>query len=276
MEEFAILLTCYNRKDQTLECLKSLKKNTLFFKIFLVDDGSTDGTAKAVSACYPDVNIITGNGQLYWNRGMHLAWETASKNDFDFYIWINDDIILNGDAFKVILEDYKKVKKESIIVGVFESPEKKITYGGYIKGSTKKILYPNGKPQKCDYFNGNFVLIPGSVFKKVGNLDPIFPHAQGDFDYGLRAKKQGIQSYITSSVIGVCERHDKYPKWCDPRVKFSDRYSAFYGPLGGRPKPTFIFEKRHYGFSTALFHFFTIYLRLFFPSYWIKIKKSKI
>ena len=90
MEEFAILLTCYNRKDQTLECLKSLKKNTLFFKIFLVDDGSTDGTAKAVSACYPDVNIITGNGQLYWNRGMHLAWETASKNDFDFYIWIND------------------------------------------------------------------------------------------------------------------------------------------------------------------------------------------
>ena len=186
MEEFAILLTCYNRKDQTLECLKSLKKNTLFFKIFLVDDGSTDGTAKAVSACYPDVNIITGNGQLYWNRGMHLAWETASKNDFDFYIWINDDIILNGDAFKVILEDYKKVKKESIIVGVFESPEKKITYGGYIKGSTKKILYPNGKPQKCDYFNGNFVLIPGCVFKKVGNLDPIFPHAQGDFDYGSK------------------------------------------------------------------------------------------
>jgi len=51
-KEVAVLLTCYNRKAQTIACLGSLFEATipedLHLDIYLTDDGSTDGTGDAV------------------------------------------------------------------------------------------------------------------------------------------------------------------------------------------------------------------------------------
>ena len=87
----AILITCFNRKDKTLSCLKSVyaqaEVKDLSLTIYLVDDGSSDGTSNAVSSAYPEVNVLFGDGNLYWNGGMNLAWRTAIKECFDYYIW---------------------------------------------------------------------------------------------------------------------------------------------------------------------------------------------
>ena len=107
----AVLLTCYNRREKTLNCLKSLfncqlpENHTLV--VYLVDDDSSDGTSKAVRNDFPKVNVISGNGNLFWNKGMRLAWETASQtNDYDFYLWLNDDTILDNNAIFQLLETY--------------------------------------------------------------------------------------------------------------------------------------------------------------------------
>ena len=50
----AILITCYNRKAKTLRCLDSIQgtlgpwRDKIDAKVFLTDDGCTDGTADAV------------------------------------------------------------------------------------------------------------------------------------------------------------------------------------------------------------------------------------
>lgn len=65
----AILLTCYNRKDKTYVCLNSLYKNIseyCQFDIYLVDDGSTDGTAMMIAKDFPEVILIKGSGSLFW------------------------------------------------------------------------------------------------------------------------------------------------------------------------------------------------------------------
>lgn len=88
----AILITCHNRKNKTLKCLKHLSEQAIKLDIYLVDDGCTDGTSDAVKKEFPDVIIIQGDGELFWNRGMVKAWETASSRyDYDYYIWMNDD-----------------------------------------------------------------------------------------------------------------------------------------------------------------------------------------
>ncbi|NOZ83279.1 MAG: glycosyltransferase, partial [Epsilonproteobacteria bacterium] len=80
----SILLTCHNRKNKTLRCLRSLKEQVnpneeYSCFVYLVDDGSTDGTTPAICQKFPDVNIIQGTGCLYWYGGMQLAWEHALK-----------------------------------------------------------------------------------------------------------------------------------------------------------------------------------------------------
>ncbi|WP_456376512.1 glycosyltransferase family 2 protein [Lutibacter sp.] len=271
----AVLLTCHNRKAKTIACLTSLFKADLpkdyTLEVFLVDDGSTDGTTLAVKENFPQVNIIQGTGKLFWNRGMHLAWKTAANTkNYDFYLWLNDDVIIKNNGISVLLENQNEYT-ESIICGVMASAvDKNITYGGRDNNS-EMVLPDNSTPEICIYINGNMVLIPLKIYEKVGLLDEIYPHAIGDFDYGLRVIDKGFECRISSEIVGFCEANNSLPNWCIPEVKLIKRIKSLYSPLGNsHPYYFFIYEKRHFGFSKALKHFLTIHLRLLFPKLWLK------
>ncbi|WP_397445425.1 glycosyltransferase family 2 protein [Polaribacter sp. R77954] len=273
-KKIAVLLACYNRKVKTLNCLKSLYEATLprefTLDIFLVDDNSTDGTTAAVNQSYPKVNVIEGNGNLFWNRGMFKAWEVASMNyEYDFYLWLNDDVKLFKNSIVLMLEASEKTSFSSLICGPTCSEfEKTITYGGSKIGE-KGLVIPNGKIQECRIIHGNFVLVPRIVYDKIGNLDWSFKHAIGDFDYGLRAIKVGFKNYITSDYIGTCESNPTLPKWCLKETHIKNRFQLLYSPLGyAEPIPFFIYEKRHFGLLIAIKHFILINLRALIPQLW--------
>lgn len=276
----AVLLTCHNRYEKTINCLNALYKciipNQYFFDVFLVDDGSTDGTAERVKKVFPAVNIIMANGELYWNRGMYLAWNAAkNKMNYNYYFWLNDDTILFENSLKIMLDYSSVVNNNKIIVGATcSSINEEITYSGYIFPGKK--LVPNGTWQDCNYFNGNIVLIPNDIFVKVGLIDKRFRHSLGDFDYGMRAFKLGFVHALSPIYLGVCESHEIEPIWRNTSVPVIKRLQYLYTPLGNNPFEFFIFDKRHYGFLTALIHFITIHLRTFFPFIWkTKLIKHK-
>ncbi len=269
----AVLLTCHNRKTKTLACLRALFEAKLpaeinHLDVYLVDDGSTDGTSEAIKEKYTLVNIIQGNGNLFWNRGMHLAWETAAKtNDYDYYLWLNDDTILFDFALDMLLQKAELTKGKQILVGATCSSDlKNITYSGFQFYNTK--LTPNGEWQLCDFFNGNIVLVPSAIFTKVGLLDMHFHHALGDFDYGMRATKLGFIHLLAPSTLGQCVAHETDPKWRNNGVPLFQRFRHLYSPLGNHPIEFFIFDKRHNGFLVSLKHFFTIHLRAILPQLW--------
>jgi len=273
MRQIAVLLTCYNRKDKTIACLASLF-NCSFpeghsLDVFLVDDGSTDGTSEIVNSKYPSVHIIKGTGSLYWNRGMHMAWTTARETkNFDYYLWLNDDTLLLNKAIEELLicENIKKGK--AIVCGAISSSiTNKFTYGGRTKNG--KEVNPNGELQNCYTINGNCVLVNKEICSKVGFLDSIFPHAIGDYDYGLRSIKKGFELITTRIFIGHCERNVLLPKWCYDNIPLSERWESLYSPLGNsHPKYFFIFEYKHYGIFLAVKHYITIHLRVLIPSLW--------
>jgi len=275
LKTIAVLIACHNRKDQTLNCLQALFNQIgmgIAFKleVFLVDDGCTDGTPEAIRQQFPQVTIIKGSGNLYWNRGMHLAWKVATEtNFFDYYLWLNDDTFLFENAIKKKLEAAEETQNQAAICGsTFSLESKKISYGGNSKEGI--LLLPNGKLQETYSFNGNVVLIPRFVYDRVGILDPIFPHAIGDFDYALRIRKNKLKSFITKDFVGSCEGHETLPNWCYSSISLPKRIRSLYSPLGNsHPYYFFIFELKHYGMFTAIKHLFSIHLRLLFPQLWL-------
>jgi len=268
----AVLITCHNRKDKTLKCLHALfNQNGLnesySIEVFLVEDGCSDGTPEAIMLIFPQVNIIQGNGNLYWNRGMHLAWETAAASkDFDYYLWLNDDTYLIKNALEIL---FTEIFPNAIVCGTTLSQlSQKTTYGAF-NSKPRKLIIPNGKYQNADYCNGNCVLIPRKVFKCLGNLDAIFQHALGDFDYSLRARLIGIEIIVAPAYIGICESHDTNPKWRSNSLNLLNRLKNLYCPLSGcYPPEYFVFDRRHNGFYIALLHYFTIHARSVFPFLW--------
>lgn len=251
MKKVAVLITCFNRKTQTLACLERLFQINNEIDVFLVDDGSIDGTTEAVSYKYPKVILISGNGNLFWNRGMHLAWQEASKKKYDYYLWLNDDVILKNNALIELFKCSEFNNNEAIISGIIESIDGEIIYGGT---QNKKLIEPNGLFNPIENLNGNIVLVPKLVFDKIGILDPYFHHDLGDVEYGYRAIKNEIKVLTTRITIGIGVKND----FCRVR-KFNanlvNRMQFLYSPLGSNPRINFYFKKKKFGFLFAVFYF---------------------
>ena len=271
----AVLLTCHNRKEKTLKCLSNLFKNDLTgvsITVFLVDDKCTDGTIQMVNRYYPQVIVLEGSGDLFWNRGMYLAWKIASQNQFDSYLWLNDDTYLKTDALKIIYGAHLK-KPKSIIVGTLlhdsKDDNRTISYGGRSLKNRDDIIIPDGRfLQKCDIFNGNCVLVPELVFQKIGNLDYYFRHSFGDFEYGLRSMKNNIDSYVVSDFVGYCKKDiiDGKFNFLNKKYNIRNRFKLLYSPLGKNPYEAFYLNRKYNSFIYSIAVFLKLHYNVIFKS----------
>lgn len=253
MSQIAVLLTCFNRKEKTMNCLSQLFKLKSDLDVYLVDDDSTDGTSEAVLKEFPQVNLIKGSGSLFWNKGMNLAWEHASKNGYDYYLWLNDDVIIYKNCFDELFSCAELTKNEAIISGIIETSDKKNTlYGGF--DSNKRLIKPNGKLNSIRNMNGNVVIVPKEVYKILGNLDLHYHHDLGDVDYGLRAQNKGIGVYTTRIAIASGDKNDICRVRQNNTTIFK-RFKKLYSPLGANPKIIFYYRNKYFGFINAVSYF---------------------
>lgn len=261
INRIAALIACHNRKAKTLACLAALFQNSLpeeySLEVFLVDDGSTDGTEQAVRRHYPQVNVIRGDGSLYWNGGMRMAFAAAMDKDFYYYLWLNDDTLLYPTALNSLIvtscELQAKHGKSVIVVGsTQEANDGRLTYGGVIRPNRWKTLFfklvtPKDVPIECETMNGNCVLIPRAIAKVVGNLEKEFAHAMGDLDYGLRARYAGFSVWVMAGFAGTCFRNAVSGSFNDASLPVAVRLRKMMQPKGLPPSSWRIFTQRHAG-----------------------------
>ena len=256
-KQIAVLITCHNRCDTTIACLEALYQQDTVFDVFLVDDGSSDGTTDAVISNYPKVNIIKGSGDLFWVGGMRVAFAKALKDNYSYYFWLNDDTLLEPNALSKLLNAHQVLIERnypnSIVVGSAKDPATgEHTYGGTVhsKGwfsNTFKSIKPDRELKECDTMQGNIVLIPSSVAEKVGNLDAAFIHTMGDLDYGLRARKLGCSVWIAPGYMGVCSRNYVNGSWADTSLSWIERLRKVVQTKAFPINAWTVFVKRHSG-----------------------------
>lgn len=280
----AVLMTCFNRKTVTVECLDALLQAVVIgaaknrggfaIDIWLNNDGCTDGTSKAVQGWFDTasihplpitLHIISGSGSDYWCGGMRRAWKAAidSGVDYDGFLWLNDDTLLKEMAFEEIL-----ISNEAVVVGAVSDLSGQVdAYGGYdAKGYFVRC---NGTVQEVARMNGNVVWIPRKVFAKIGNFDTHWTHSFGDGDYSLLAGENGFKVLLTAHFVGMCQREDKLVPWQNPDKPFFERLRNLYSPLGyAEPHLYFRYSLKHYGLGLAIKRFVLQHIHVCFPRLW--------
>ena len=261
------LLTCFNRRETTLECLRALGANQCRELVdlwaVLVDDGSNDGTAQAVRAEFPWVEVVTSSGNLFWCRGMHLAFETALRTGFDHYLWLNDDTMLWPDALARLLACEAQLRLHTdepvIVVGSTADPVSGVcTYGGNrrpwrLRPFSVERVVPTADAQRCDTLTGNVVLIPARAAQRVGNLDPAFEHAMGDTDYGLRARRCGVELWVAPQMHGSCADNPPAGTYLDASLPLAIRWRRMLHRKGLPWRSWLVFTRRHTGILWPLY-----------------------
>lgn len=279
MKKIAILLTCFNRKEKTVACLKNIfgqkSIEETAVKVFLVDDGSTDGTGDAVRSQFPQVQVIQGSGSLFWNGGMRVAYGEALQAKFDYYLWINDDTMIFEDTLSLALGTAERLKGDGVESFILTGSTKdaqtgETTYGGLkikkgIHPFKFDLIEPDTELISCDTVHGNFTLISASAADHLGNIDPNYTHAFGDFDYGFRAVKASIPCFLLPGYIGTCSENSLDGTWQDKSLSFKERLKRRHSFKGVPFRNWSYFCKAHGGLLWPLW-VISPYVKMFMQS----------
>ena len=250
----AAVLAAYNRRELTLACLRSLRAQAderCKLDVFVLDDASSDGTAEAIAGEFPEVTLLHGDGQLYWNGGMRRAFGAAIERDYDAYLWMNDDTTLDEGALATLFDTWQQLERRGepapIVVGSSRDPRTgALAYGGRVRRDPSRplrfvLVEPGAEPRPCETMNGNIVLIPRAVVQRIGNIDAAFTQKMGDYDYGLRARASGCSIWVAPGTVGACAPHP--PRRTDQRPLL-DELRRLWSVKELPPGPWAVFTRR--------------------------------
>ena len=273
MEKIAVLMTCHNRKEHTVACIRSLtdgaeEQAALHFVV--VDAGSTDGTKEALKELAAEgfqIRHIRAPENLFWNGGMRIAMRYAAKymKDCTYALLVNDDVVFYPGTVATLIARLTKYRTDAV-VGATKDGTGQQSYGGVRKKSKYTARYelipPSEEPEQCDTFNCNCLLLTYDCFRRMGNLDPAYVHSMGDYDYGMRLSHRGCTVINTADFVGECDDNDTSGSWRDKGLDRKKRLELKEGPKGLPRKDWYHFVRKNYSFPAAVYHSVTPYLRI--------------
>jgi len=207
-----IVIPVHNRLQFTRECLDSLEKQTRRAdKIIIVDDGSTDSTEEVLKEWYPDVDVLHGDGNLFWTAAINMGIRHALLLGADQVMTLNNDTIASDTFIENMMEGSRRAPKALIGALDVDSVSKKPYYGGEIlnwKWSTSRYLLDclSKDEQKglheTSLFPARGLLIPKVVFDTIGLFDEErLPHYMADYDFTLTAARHGFKIFCNYDAV---------------------------------------------------------------------------
>jgi GT2 family glycosyltransferase len=287
------LVSCYNRVNSTRLFLESFfglfKELEIDLKLYLLDDGSTDGTSEMVSRHYPNVIILKSQGNNYWAGGMRQLFENIDKSDlvdFTHLFVLNDDIVLSKNALLdtlIELEGSKWIDPTlpfAAVMNMYDEDLGRVVYGGLknhsrFGGFIFDIVLPSDNLTLAETFNMNAALISRGAIQKIGFLDKAFAHHRADIDFGLRLIRAGGKVLVIPGIHGICTLNSYRSFNYYNEKNFYRRFKLLIHPKNEPFFERFIFFWRHSSFFGFIF-FFTPYLTFFFPFLRNTLPRSRI
>lgn len=204
-----IIVPVHNRKEVTCRCLDMISPLLAQgWNIVVIDDGSNDGTSKTIQEIYPQVVLLEGDGNLYWNGAMELGMRWAYQDGASCIVWLNDDVSIEPKS--IITVATKAQELNSVVSGlgcIIDETGKTVAYHQVSKRGSHCLIHSSiytaeSEMMPVDACRGNLVAFPRSVITSIGFPDgKNIPHMLGDLDYTLRATSAGYSCYIDPDAL---------------------------------------------------------------------------
>lgn len=231
-----IVAPVHNRKDLTLLCLRSvsrLESTGLDIHTVIVDDGSTDGTSEAISNEFPSVEIIRGDGNLWFTEGTNVGVRAALKHDPKYVLIMNDDQVFDAASLRSMISTAERWPRSVVgpLLLLWDTPHRLFQVapvwetfkGGWRHWSRQTVWTIPEKPWSVDLIVGNCVLVPAQAIRECGLMDSKrFPNF-GDAEYTPRLKRGGWRLVLDPRARVFCQ-----PNNVPPRVREKKFSRLFY------------------------------------------------
>jgi N-acetylglucosaminyl-diphospho-decaprenol L-rhamnosyltransferase len=206
--ELSVIVVNWNTCRLLEACLQSVDaaRHDLAVEVFVVDNGSTDGSVDLVRQRFPAVELIANAG----NRGFSAANNQAVERARGRYLLLlNSDAAVETDALRTLVA-YANEHPEAGVIGPkllnpdgtlqpsgghFPTPASTVASLLGLNRLTGRPRYGTtrdySKPAEVDEVSGAAMLIRRGVIDQIGGLDEGFAWGYEDVDFCLRARRAG-------------------------------------------------------------------------------------
>lgn len=226
MPALSIMIVSYNTREMTLECLRSLDRETdrALYEVILVDNLSTDGSADAIAAEFPWVKLIRSERNLGFAGGNNLAAKEARG---EFLLLLNPDTVVLDRAVERLLAFARRTPEAKIWGGRTLFGDRRLNPASCwarptgwslfcIATGLAKVFKNTGlfnpeafggwdrsNERQVDIVSGCFLLLERSTWEALGGFDPAFFMYGEEADLCLRAHRMGAKPRVTPEATIV-------------------------------------------------------------------------
>lgn len=197
--QLLVVIVTYNAMQWAKKCFDSLEASSITNDVFVVDNGSTDGTQEYIRSNYPSVIFKQSETNLGFGKANNIGLQYALDNNYDYVYLLNQDAWVMPDTFEKLIN----VQKDNPKYGILSPMQLEGNKKNFDKNFRNLVLY---RPLNDDFpiddlyfknlkevYEVDFVmaahwLISADCLKKVGGFSPTFPHYGEDNNFLQRAR----------------------------------------------------------------------------------------
>jgi GT2 family glycosyltransferase len=228
----AVVVLSWNGRDDTLECLASLRAvDYPNWEVLVVDNGSKDDSVDGIRKRYPEVLLIEAGRNLGFAGGNNVGLHAALERGAEFIVLLNNDTTVAPDLLRELVRAAHVYPDAGVLSAkiCFRNDPRRIWYAGTRWDLTSAAFQHVGQGAMDDgtdferigdteYACGCAMFLRASVVRAIGPLDERFFLLFEDTDWCFRARKAGYRCLFV------------------PRARVWHRVSA---SLGGQGLPMF-------------------------------------
>jgi GT2 family glycosyltransferase len=182
----------HNAYDLTSVCIKSLRACSFQnMKIVVVDDGSRDGSGEKIAAEFDGVEVLTSSKYIEYCKGLNLGIRHALKEGAEYVFVVNNDTDnFSVNYFEKMVDAFSR-KNNIALVGslVYDYDGNKRSAG---TAQTRLGVFVD-TPTEGYMFSKK-------VLEDVGLFDEQLVRYFEDYDYFIRMRAKGYETYCTREV----------------------------------------------------------------------------
>lgn len=245
--KFLVIIVTYNAIQWAERCFNSLRKSTVKPDVYVVDNGSTDGTQGFIKELYPEVMFHQSEENLGFGKANNLGLQYALDYNYDYVYLLNQDAWVMPETFER-LASLSKQYPEYGILSPFQMNadmihiDRNFVANVLLWDSNPNILNDMYNQQLCDVYPVKGVMaahwfMPIETVRKVGGFSPSFPHYGEDDNYIDRVHYYDMKVGVVPSLRVV---HDR--GWREDTIKkkihiiYTSSIRALSNPLMNKKK----------------------------------------
>ena len=186
-DKVSVVIPVFNSEKFLRESIESILNQTYKnIEIISIDDGSTDNSLDILEQYSNKITVIAQQ-----NQGLSACLNTAIKKiNGQWFKWFSPDDVLYPNTIEILLNEIKKLPKNTIVYSNWELIDEKNKLVGKFSESDYNDLDNfefNVRLLDGQQINVNTTLIPTSIFEKGCLMQELKDPVAVDYDFFLRA-----------------------------------------------------------------------------------------